>query len=66
MGVFLRILLRYVAAALVARGFLSHDVGDLVSTDPDLSQAIEIVAGGVGMAIAEGWYYLAKRLGWRT
>ena len=66
MGIFIRILLRYAAAALVAKGVLSPGLGDMVSLDPDVSALVEIVAGALAMAIAELWYAIARRFGWPT
>jgi hypothetical protein len=64
--VIVRIGLRYVAAALVAKGiFTSADAGQF-STDPDVANLLEV---GIGLAIGaatEAWYAIAKRLGWRT
>ena len=63
-SVIIRIALRYLAAALVAKGVFSPDIGGLLSSDPDISIMAEIAAGAaVGLA-AEAWYYLANRFGW--
>lgn len=66
MGVLIRILLRYAAAALVAKGLLSPGVGDMLALDPDVSAVLEILAGGMAAAGAELWYVVAKRMGWAT
>ena len=63
-AVIIRIALRYVAAALVARGLFGADDASAFSTDPDIQAAIE---AGVGLAIAAGtewWHYLARKFGW--
>ncbi len=63
-SVIIRILLRYMSAALIAKGFLSPDLGGFITTDPDVVSAIEVGVGlSVGL-IAEGWYVLARRFGW--
>jgi len=62
--VILRILLRYIAAALVTRGLIAPDMGDMISNDPDIAMAIQVAAGGIVAAAAEGWYFLAHRFGW--
>ena len=65
-GVLARILLRYLAAALVARGFLADDLGTMLSGDADVMSA---VTAGLGIAMAaavEGWYVLARKFGWGT
>lgn len=66
MTVFIRIGLRYVAAFLVARGLLDPGLGDAVATDPDVLAAAHIVGGALAALVAEGWYWLAKRMGWST
>ncbi len=66
MTVFIRIGLRYVAALLVARGLLDPEVGMAVGNDPDILAALQILAGALAALVAEGWYWLAKRLGWAT
>lgn len=66
MGVMIRILLRYAAAALVAKGLLSPGLGDMLSVDPDISAVVEILVGGMAAIVAELSYAVAKRLGWRT
>lgn len=65
-GPFSRIALRYVAGFLVAKGFLSGADSDFLSTDPDVAFVVEAGAGvALGLAV-EGFYWLAKRMGWRT
>lgn len=65
-GAFARIGLRYIAGFLVARGLLSAYDGDFLSNDPDLAMLVELGAGVAAGFAAEGWYWLAKRMGWRT
>lgn len=61
-----RIALRYLAAALVAKGmFTAADAGQFAA-DPDVVNLVEV---SIGLAIAgatEGWYAIAKRFGWNT
>lgn len=66
MDVIARILLRYGAGFLVAKGLLFPDMGDALQRDPEILAALQV---GLGLALAaasEGWYWLAKKLGWRT
>lgn len=65
-GVIVRILLRYLAAAMVARGLISVDIGDTLSGDADIAAALELVVGLAVAAVTEGWYFLARRFGWST
>jgi hypothetical protein len=62
--VFIRILLRYLAAILVTRGLIAPDLGEMISGDPDVAMALQVASGVLIAAIAEGWYYLAHRCGW--
>lgn len=61
-----RIALRYLAAYLVGKGLLPGDVGEVVGTDPDIVIGVEALLGILLGAAVEGWYVLAKRMGWRT
>lgn len=64
-SVITRILLRYVAAVLITKGLLSPDMGD-VFLDPGIIAGIEVAVGMLLGLVAEGWYYVAKRMGWDT
>ena len=66
MGVFIRISLRYLAGFLIAKGLLDSSTGSMLAEDPELVSAIELAVGAILIALSEGWYWLAKRLGWRT
>jgi hypothetical protein len=59
-AVIARILLRYVAGALIAAGYLDTTMGSSIANDPDLL----ILVGTVIGAVTEGAYYLAHKLGW--
>lgn len=66
MGAIVRILLRYAAGFLVARGLLGESDGNMLASDPELAALIETGIGlGLGV-LSEFWYWLAKQLGWRT
>lgn len=66
MDVAIRIGLRYLAGFLVAKGFLMPDLGDALQKDPEILAAVQVAAGLAVGAISEGWYWLAKKLGWNT
>ena len=57
-----RIILRYLAAALVTAGYLDADLGQQIGADPDI---LILVGGAIGLAV-EMAYAAAKRLGWTT
>jgi UPF0716 family protein affecting phage T7 exclusion len=61
-----RIIARYLAGALVAGGFLDPVIGRELGADPDIAFLIQTGIGGALMAITEGWYWFAKRMGWAT
>lgn len=65
-AVILRIVLRYVAGALVAKGLFDPAFGDFLVSDPDIAAAIQVGGGVVLGAIVEGAYALAKRWRWTT
>lgn len=65
-AVIIRILLRYAAGALVAKGFLAPEDGAYFATDPDLAQLLQVGAGIVISAGTEYWYWIASKLGWKT
>ncbi|GGF56832.1 hypothetical protein GCM10007301_15660 [Azorhizobium oxalatiphilum] len=65
-GAILRVLLRYLAGILVARGLVSAADADTLTTDPDVMIIVETGAGILIGGATEAWYYLAKRFGWPT
>lgn len=66
MLVAIRIGLRYLASALIVKGLLSPELGEALQKDPEVLAAIQVALGVAAGAISEGWYWLAKRMGWRT
>lgn len=66
MGVFARILLRYVSGYLVLKGFFSAEMSGQLQADADIINWLEIGLGAAAAGISEGWYWLAKKFGWST
>lgn len=60
----IRIVLRYLAAFLIAKGVIDPSLGG-VSTDPDVIATIETVVGLMVAGATELWYWAAVRFGWR-
>lgn len=61
-AVIARILLRYLAAALVTAGYLNADIANQIGADPDLLMLVGLALGaGVEMV-----YAAAKKMGWTT
>lgn len=63
-SVIVRIALRYVAAALVAKGVFSASDAGTFATDPDLISLIEVGVGVVVGGATELWYWAARKCGW--
>lgn len=61
MGAYVRIALRYGVGAVVG-----YEVGNQLAADPDVIAVTTAVAAAVVGFATEGFYALAKRLGWRT
>jgi hypothetical protein len=55
---FIRIGLRYLSAALVAKGVFSPESANIFTSDPELVAAIEVAAGLFLAAVAEVWHAL--------
>lgn len=63
MGPFVRIGLRYLGGYLAARGWLAQTDTDLFD-DPDLVAALSYGGAMLCALIGEGWYALARKMGW--
>lgn len=61
MSVFVRILLRYAAMALVAHGYLTKGDANLIAADPDVAMALEMAIGATMGAASEIWMLVQKR-----
>lgn len=59
-----RILLRYGAGALVAKGLLDAETGAGISSDQDLLALAQVAAGAAIGAGTEIAYWLARKFGW--
>lgn len=61
MGPYVRIILRYGVGAVVG-----YEVGSQLAADPDvIAVSTAVAAAAVGL-ITEGFYALARKLGWAT
>lgn len=61
MGPIIRIVLRYGVGAV-----LGYQIGSNLAADPDVVAVATVAATAVIGAVTEGFYMLAKRLGWKT
>jgi hypothetical protein len=65
-AVVIRIVLRWLAGFLVAKGYFAPEDGLWLQTDPDVAMLGQIALGfGVGL-LSEAWYFIAKKLRWAT
>lgn len=63
-AVVIRILLRYGAGLLVAKGLLAPEAGLTLADDPDVQMLLQVGTGFAAGVVSECWYLLARRLGW--
>lgn len=61
-----RILLRVIAGILIGKGWFTAEDANAITSDPELAALVEMGIGGAIWAGTEGWYWLAKRMGWTT
>lgn len=61
-GPLIRVGLRYAAGLLAAKGLSSQ--ASLLS-DPDFAQVASYAGAMACSGISEGWWYLAKKRGWK-
>lgn len=60
-----RIILRYAIGIFVGAGVISYDLGAALTSDPDMQMVVEIAVSAVPPLLVEGWYLVAKKLGWK-
>ena len=68
MAPYIRIILRYLAGFLVAKGITDAATAELIATDPSLLDgllsAASAIWGALVASVAELWYRMAKKFGW--
>lgn len=64
MGPLIRIALRYATFPLLYFGLINENEAADVIADPDFYQWVSLAVGMVAPILSEGWYWLAKRMGW--
>lgn len=60
-----RIILRYGIGFLSAYGLLKADLAAQLVDDPDIAAIISYLISGAAVSLVEGWYWLAKKKGWK-
>ncbi len=61
-----RIILRYIAAALVTYGLATPEMAGLLAADAEVERLIVVVVGGLLGAITEAAYAVARKTGGPT
>ena len=64
MAPFIRIFLRYATFPLLYYGLINENEASDLIADPEIAQWISLAAGFVAPILAEGWYAVARRMGW--
>jgi hypothetical protein len=59
-----RIIVRYAAGALVAKGIFPADTGATLAVDPDVINYVNVGLGLAMAGAAEFYYWLARKFGW--
>lgn len=62
MGPLIRILARVLAGFMIGRGYTTTEATDAIFNDP----AFDMATGFLIWGATEGFYWAAKRWGWRT
>lgn len=65
MAPFIRIALRYLTMPLLALGLILPEEQQGIIADPVLVSWISTGLGMLAPIVAEGWYWAARKLGWR-
>lgn len=65
MAPFIRILLRYLTFPLLTMGWILPEEQAAIIADPDLVSYVSAGLGVLASFIAEGWYALGRKWGWK-
>ena len=66
MGVYIRILLWIVTGALLSSGWITQELRDSVTNDPQAAAYVQTVLSGAVAGVTWVWWRLAKRWGLST
>lgn len=61
-----RIVWRYLIGAFTAYALLTPEVGEQLTGDRDIAFILEMAMGGTMTLAVEGFYIVAKWMGWQT
>ena len=66
MTVYVRILLYILTGYMLDAGWISAEIKSILTTDPEIAAGVQVILASVVGAVALGWRWVAKRLGWST
>lgn len=66
MSVHARIILFMFAGWLYGSGWISEEVKNMLTTDPEVATAFQVALAAIVAAAGYVWRWIAKRLGWST
>lgn len=61
-----RIFLYTFFGALASRGIINDGMAREFSSDPSIIEGAMQIVGVIGWFFTAGWYWVAKKLGWKT
>lgn len=66
MTVHARILLFILAGYLAGSGWISEEIKDMLTNDPEVAMAVQAALAVLVTGAGYAWRWIAKRLGWST
>lgn len=61
-----RIFVVWLSGFLWSSGWINDEIQQMLTTDPEIADAVQVVLSGVVAGIWWAWWRLAKRFGWAT
>ncbi|MDQ0422274.1 hypothetical protein J2045_003322 [Peteryoungia aggregata LMG 23059] len=66
MSVHARIILFIIAGWLYGSGWISEEVKNMLTTDPEVAAYVQGLIAALTIAVGYVWRWLAKKVGWST
>lgn len=61
-----RLFLLWLSGWLLSSGWINDELQQMLLTDPNIADALQVVLSGVAAGAWWAWWRLAKRWGWAT
>lgn len=65
-ALFSRILIMWLSGFLMSSGWINDELQQMLTTDPDITDAVQVAMSGAAAGVWWAWWRLAKRFGWST